>query len=147
MQKRLPPVRTVKEPICRGRPPGQPARKRCEFTESIEITGNLTAGTSRAPSPTIRNPGFFDTLRLPLYGSLFCIVMYFRIVIYTIAAFPASALCFIIFQISRHFLPPGNTRTPSIDKSAASVKYCTVVSRYFVDIFSAFLLDFNNPKC
>ena len=30
----------------------------------------------------------------------------------------------------------------AINKSAVSVKYCTAVSRYFVDIFSLLPLDF-----
>ena len=48
--------------------------------------------------------------------------------------------------IRRYIFSSGDTRVPTIDKSAKSVEYCSVVSQYFVDIFSPFHLDFASRK-
>ena len=48
--------------------------------------------------------------------------------------------------ILRYIFSSGDTRVPTIDKSAKSVEYCSVVSQYFVDIFSPFHLDFASRK-
>ena len=55
-------VQFVENPICRGRPPGRPAGKCCEFAGSPQKTQGSAAGTSRTPSPTITNADFFDSL-------------------------------------------------------------------------------------
>ena len=56
-------LQTVEKPGCRGRPPGRPAGKCCEFAERFKIKQHVTAGTSRTPSPTVSTSDFFDTLQ------------------------------------------------------------------------------------
>ena len=58
----MPPPQFVEKLICRGRPPGRPAGKCCEFAESLQKMQGSGAGTSRTPSPTITNADFFDSL-------------------------------------------------------------------------------------
>ena len=44
---------------CRGRPPGRPDGKCCEFAEHIEITQDAADGTPGTAFPTVPNSDFF----------------------------------------------------------------------------------------
>ena len=134
-------VKKVRISNRRGRRPRRPGGKiPCDFDAFGEFA-TFPSGSSRGPTPTYRflnSPDWWE----PFLHS-------YRLLPYTYPTLFSGSIifCFMNSRFFWNFLPQRDSRAQTVDKSAVSIKYCTVVSQYFVDIFSCFLLDFNNPKC